>query len=118
MDRNYAADSFAVPTGKRLVIEIVSAEGTFEQADNKLLTFSIGTTINGVSAAYALPFIVQGAAFSVTNSPNAYYYYAASQSLRLYADAGTPVSVKAFRVQTTASGGFTMNISGYLEDAP
>lgn len=115
---NYAADSFAVPTGKRLVIEIVSAEGTFEGADNKLLTFSIGTTINGTPAAYSLPFIVQGAAFSLPNSTNPYYYYAASQSLRLYADSGTPVSVKAFRVTTTASGGFTMNISGYLEDAP
>src|SRR5207237_10104139 len=49
---NYAADSFAVPTGKRLVIEIVSAEGTFEGVDNKLLTFSIGTTVNGAPAAY------------------------------------------------------------------
>jgi hypothetical protein len=115
---NYTADSFAVPTGKRLVIEMVSAEGTFEQTDNKLLAFSIGTTVNGAPAAYALPFIVQGASFSVPNSLHPYFYYAASQPVRLYADPGTPVSVKAFRALTTASGGFTMNISGYLEDIP
>lgn len=103
--------TFMVPLGKRLVIEYVSARG-FVPA-GQTLTFSIrtrqGNTPNGV--VHYLVSTEQG--FSGTSTG-----FVAGQVMRLYADPGTQVLVRAGRNPATGTGNAFIAVSGHFVDVP
>lgn len=97
--------SFAVPAGKRLVIEYVSGNAFVDIGD--AVVFSVSTTVNGVLAHHKLVLTPVGPSGGFAKG------YTASQSLILYADSETDVTIY---VGNTLGGRATMHasISGYL----
>ena len=98
--------SFFVPTGKRLVIEHVSAAG-FDDGDQHL-RFEVDTNVNGEFASH----------FLVTERQGGQPFFRVSQQLRVYADSGTQVQVVVLRPTNTTTAIAAMTISGYYVDQP
>ncbi len=103
-----ASVSFVIPDGKRLVIEYVSGNVFVDIGD--AVVFSVSTTVDGVLAHHQLVLTPLGPSGGFAKG------YTASQSMRLYADSGTEVTVYA---GNTLGGRATMHasISGYLVDS-
>ena len=101
--------SFTVPTGKRLVIEQISCQVGLTQG--QAMAFSVQTTVNGIFAAHR--FIldlspVGGGAYA--------HYWFVDRLVRIYADAGTTVSVDVPNTLGGDGAGWS-TISGYLMDS-
>lgn len=99
---------YTVPAGKRLVIEFASMNANLpagQTAQLAIQTSAGGETVNHhfPLTPPAVPFQGQGAA-------------AAGQQVRLYADAGTVVTVQGTRNIATGTAFFNFSISGYLVD--
>ena len=97
--------SFSVSAGKRLVIEYVSGNTFVDIGD--AVVFSVSTTVNGVLAHHQLVLTPVGPSGGFAKG------YTASQSLILYADPETDVTIY---VGNTLGGRATMHasISGYI----
>lgn len=104
---------YTVPEGKRLVIEFVSMEASLT-ADQKA-QLKMETTAGGANVTHNFPLtqpavVFQGEAVVST----------LAQQVRLYADAGTNVEMKARRnnIGPAFKAFFRVSISGYLVDVP
>jgi hypothetical protein len=120
LDNNPVSAPIAVPAGKRLVIEHVSARAVVPfTAQTPVVFFSISTTVAGVSVEHVL------------NVPQVFFFNCGScggagetinsisQEMKLYADAGTTVQGTALSFSITGSPiDIHFAVSGYLEDAP
>jgi hypothetical protein len=100
---NEATDSFAVPSGKRLVIEYYSAQA--QDLSGGASGMTLLTTAGGNSVAYII--------YVNANTTNA-----VNQTTRIYADPGTIVQAFAFNAGSGHTCGATINISGYLVNVP
>jgi hypothetical protein len=111
---------YTVPLGKRLVIEFVSMRVC--GLPGLSAEFGIITTTGGTDATYALttaPSASPGSQAIGCNSAVPSSTTSVSQSVRLYADAGTTVFVSGDRANGV--GGivtFSFSMSGYLVDVP
>jgi hypothetical protein len=99
--------SVAVPAGKRLVIEYVSGEA-FVPTGQKAV-FSVITTIGGASTG--MRHYLHTDAMGSFGAPD---YFRAGQVVRLYADPGTGVMLRADRDAATGDALARMSISGYF----
>ena len=98
-----------VPAGKRLVIEYVAL--TANVPSGQILTLSVVTTVLNSSGSTDFPLAVVS-----QGSDGFKNYFAVSQLVRLYADAGTDVTATCNRSATTIAGTCTFAISGYFVD--
>ncbi len=102
----------AVPAGKRLVIEHVSATGLLP-AGAKLLRAEIGASLNGSFVFHRLVPALDGSIGTID-------VFAMSTPMRMYADGGTSLHLlavrDAFSIGSPASVDFS--VSGYLVDMP
>ena len=105
--------SFRVPPGKRFVIEYVSANGFVPFGQTVL--FSLQTSVNGEVAAHFL--VPSRFAFARVTIPDG-ELIRARQSMRVYADGGTEVTVNARRSGSWGGGSATVTVSGYLVHLP
>ncbi len=96
-----------VPAKKRLVIEYASGEA-FVPTGQKVL-FSVITTIGG--ATTGTRHYLDTDALGSFGAPD---YFRAGQLVRLYADPGTTVMLRAIRDVATGDALARMSISGYL----
>jgi hypothetical protein len=103
---------YTVPQGKRLVIEFASMEATLT-ADQKA-QLKLDTTAGGATVTHNFPLtppavVFQGEAVVST----------LAQQVRLYADGGTSVEIKARRnnIGPAFLAFFRVSISGYLVDS-
>lgn len=103
------ATTFAVPPGKRLVIEFISAMIFIEQG--RMTNFSISAYVNGNLAPHRLMF----------NEVSPWGIYASaynvSQSFKVYADPLQDVLINIGGTQP-GDGVAQISISGYLVDVP
>jgi hypothetical protein len=120
LDNNPVSAPIAVPAGKRLVIEHVSARAVLPfGAQTPVVFFSLFTTVGGVTVEHVMNvpqvFLFNcGSCGGVTEAINSI-----SQEMKLYADAGTTVQATAFSFGITGSPiDINFAVSGYLEDAP
>ena len=104
---------YTVPSGKRLVIEFVSMEAGLTA--DQVAQMTMKTTVDGAEVTHRFPLteparVFQGEAVVAT----------LAQQVRLYADAGTSVEMKARRNNIGAAFNaiFRFSISGYLVDVP
>jgi hypothetical protein len=95
----------AVPAGKRLVVEHVSVYGGVPTAQK---VFALITRPNNVNHAVVLH--PQAAFFN-------FDYFTASESVKLYFDAGMSPGAFANRNNTTGTSNLIFTISGYFIDA-
>jgi hypothetical protein len=103
-------DSIVVPSGKRFVIEFITAIVTVQVGQNAVVTFFVQT--GGVGApgiVHCLALTPQGTFIGAT--------FAASQLVRLYADPGTTVIFELARSAATGVASGNISVTGYLEDA-
>jgi hypothetical protein len=105
---NFAGQNgvFAVPKGKCLVIEYVSAEA-FMPTGQKAL-FGIITTVGGTQVRHYL-----GTHAVTAFGANDYYWVSGPTSI--YASPGTQVTLRADRDAATGAAVFRFSISGHLE---
>jgi hypothetical protein len=96
-----------VPAGKRLVIEYVSARVSLP-GGQKLRGFQLFNNLSGDFAYHSL----------LPTPTGAFNEYVVGQSLRLYADANTQVSICASRDLGAGNAQVLATISGYLVDLP
>ena len=103
---------YTVPQGKRLVIEYASMEASL--TDDQVAQLKIETIAGGTNVTHHFPVtapavVFQGEAVVAT----------LAQQVRLYADAGTSVEIKARRnnVGPAFLAFFRVSISGYLVDS-
>jgi hypothetical protein len=96
---------YTVPSGKRLVIETVGC--LIELPPGQTGSMSILLTLNGQQTIYFLPATLIG-----NNG------WAATQSVRLYADSGTIVELTINRSSNSGDGSGSASFSGYLVNMP
>jgi hypothetical protein len=101
-----------VPDGKRLIIEYVSAHVLLPTGQN-LSQISISTQIKETTVQHSLVRNEHGAHLSSSNN-----LFTVGQSLRLYADGGTPIIFSLVRNSTVSSPGYGLTVSGYLVNLP
>ncbi len=99
---------YTVPAGKRLVIETISAR--VATASGQSVIGNIGTRIGGQNASTNLLFVFQG-------NDGTQAKYAATHSVRLYAEAGSSVTFTTVRTDKNAVGNKNVSFTGYLEPA-
>ena len=99
--------SFPIPSGKRLVIEFVSA--TIGLNIGSIVDSAVKTTVNGITANHHMEFIQNAAAWGYPQS------YTISKSMRVYADPDTTVMMYVVD-NLTGAGEMTAAISGYFVD--
>lgn len=110
-DNAFSTDAYAeftVPAGKRLVVEYVTGKMWTSPGDPQ--DFMITTMVNGAAVRHY-----------VTLSPEppgcvgCWKAYIASQGIRVYADPGTIVELRATR-SSPGTGNMRASVSGYLLD--
>jgi hypothetical protein len=110
------SNSFAVPSGKRLVIEYVSGGG-FISTGQKFLEvgFLFTALIDGDRAGVQHHFVP---VFTGTQNTgmNQFDVYAVSQQTRIYVEPGG--LVQGFLEKTSGVAGVSFTVSGYLVDVP
>ncbi|MCU1382780.1 MAG: hypothetical protein JWL71_1477 [Acidobacteria bacterium] len=100
------SQSFAVPAGKRLVVETVSM---YRPGDiGQSVQVFVNTRLNNLYSAFAVP------PAAANNST----YTGATQAMKFYADPGTRGLVNAFRSGSTGAESVTVAIAGHLVDVP
>jgi hypothetical protein len=100
---------YTVPAGKTLAIEFVAVSGAVP--DGQRLAAAVGTIVNRVIGYYTFP--------TTAYSTNPAYRTDSigNQPVRIYADAGTDVTIWASRTGgETGSAVATVLLSGYLFD--
>jgi outer membrane murein-binding lipoprotein Lpp len=112
---NGATYFYVVPNGTRLAIEFVSARvDNLDSSDS--IDLRITTTVNGVQVQHYLG--VAGPQGRVKIDPYSQAYQFVSQEVRIYADAGSHVSVEGNRLTRTNNVIVVFSFSGYLVDVP
>ena len=106
--------SFAVPAGFRLVVEYVS--GSVRVSDKELVRVNIATSVSGTSVSHTIANNVYRRDFEAPVGDDFIVSY--GQSLKLYADPGSTVSVTATRSENgeITPTLFALSLSGYLVD--
>jgi hypothetical protein len=99
---------YTVPAGKRLVIEFASMDASLPVGQAAQL--AIQTTVGGETVTHHLPLTPPAVSFQGQGAA------ASGQQVRLYADAGTGVTVDGTRNIATGTAFFNFSISGYLVD--
>ncbi len=99
--------SISVPANKHLTIETLSIQMDVTPANSQLEAF-VNYTSGGNSVTVFVPLT-----FAYTQTSNGYSTYIATQSVRLYADPGSSVSVTAY-TPTGSTGNLFLTLSGYL----
>jgi hypothetical protein len=94
----------AIPAGKRFVIEYVSMRG-YVQTEQKLQVW-----LKKGSYDYAL------VAHSQVSYPNGKEYFAASETVKIYFNAGESLTAFASRWNNTGNSQLIFTLSGYLVD--
>ena len=108
-DGNFSGiQSVAVPAGKRLVVQSMSAYRYGSPANGSSLQVYVDAYTNGQVGAWAMPPIVAtGASFPGASLPLVYYV-----------DGNTRFLVNVYRNTTVNAENVQFNLSGYLVDAP
>lgn len=101
--------AFVVPDGKRLVLEYVSANASIPTG--QLAQVRVSTSLGGMPVSHKLVMFRQ----LVTSGND---QFSAAQSLRLYADPGTPVQAQCARNSAAGTASAQFTFSGYLVDLP
>lgn len=106
--------TFSVPSGKRLVMEFVSGSTRVDAAE--LVRVNVRTTAAGEVVSHTVAPSVYRRELPAGITPDFIVTFA--QSLRLYADPGTTVTVTATRSenQEITPTFFALAVSGYLVD--
>ncbi len=104
--------SFLVPLGKRLVLEYAS--GNTRVDDKELVRVNVATTAGGSSVTHTLAPEVIHRDFEAPTTDDFIVTY--GQTIRIYADPGTQVSVTATRSENAeiTPTFFQLALSGYL----
>ena len=97
-----------VPSGKRLVIQMVSVWRSGVLTPGQGIRTFVGCTVNGQINFYPLPFVPT----DETTAPGA------MQAVTLYADPGTGLEVNVFRSGSSGEERDYVSVSGYLVDVP
>ena len=100
--------TFAVPAGKRLVIEYVSALAVLATGQ-RMMFAQVNTVVAGTLVFHFLKSESIGTATSTAGEG-----FLSSQMVKLYADPSTEVLVSAIRSDATTAGTVTFAVSGYL----
>ena len=100
-----------VPSGKRLVIEHVTAEGS--SPNGRIISASVRTTVSVWVEDHQLVLTDQG-----VSANNGNFYQATSQPMKFYADPGTSVVVSFERNDNRNKTSMTFQLSGYYIDLP
>ena len=95
-----------VPSGKRLVIQMVSVWRSGVLTPGQGIRTFVGCTVNGQINFYPLPFVPT----DETTAPGA------MQAVTLYADPGTGLEVNVFRSGSSGEERDYVSVSGYLVD--
>jgi len=110
-DASTPQSRYRVPDGKRLVVEFLNVYGTV--ADEQRAFAIITTSVNGNSLDYGFP------ANPIPTTPQFRTDSYLNQTVRLYADGGTDVVFRGYRMGSFRGEGFLfVNFSGYLVDLP
>lgn len=102
---------YQVPSGKRLVIEFVTAKLLVPSGQAGKLV-NVAVTVAGTGASFALPLTEVAEADTAAG-----VLYVASQLTKIYADPGTLVVVEPVRDATSGTSGGRIALAGYLVDA-
>ncbi|HEV8310959.1 MAG TPA: hypothetical protein VGW35_25135 [Methylomirabilota bacterium] len=104
------SESFTIPATKRAVIETVSVLGQTPRGEMlaTLKTTAPGLRVPAQSMDHILALTFQGVIFSNRRA------FAATQNVRLYANANTAVIAAGFRSSGDGIGFMAFRISGYL----
>lgn len=100
-----------VPAGKRAVVEHFSCID-FLDAANNFVRMELSYTLGGTLRQHQFIHTPVGA--SLASGINV---WSLSQPVRLYADAGTAIQVRAIRRSSTGSAGIECYVSGFYVDA-
>lgn len=103
--------AFAVPAGKRLVIESVSVRVDLDSADSPD-SIGLQTTAAGFNNLHYILVSKQG------SSSNGRSTYVGTHSFRVYADPETVIGLLVARNNSGATAIATLTVSGYLVDVP
>jgi hypothetical protein len=106
------SDSFAVPAGKRLVIEYVSFRSNILTGGNQIVSFSVQN--QGGGSLGLLSFVPEKTIESVFNTTG----FIAHEQVRAYCDPGTNVNVTAIRNSSVGSDTVSYSFAGYFVDLP
>jgi hypothetical protein len=101
--------SFAVPAGKRLVLEQASAIAVTPVGQK--VSLSVATTGGGLNGRAWFVLTPQGT-FS------GFERFTTTQPLRMYADASRDVNFQATRSDSTGAATLNISVTGYLVDTP
>jgi hypothetical protein len=109
-----SSNSFAIPAGKRLVIEYASGTMFSPPADARL-SVHIQTIVNNTVVSHYVVPSLQG-----SFGQNAANFYVASQPMKLYADPGTSITLITDTLGAPSDGqsGAALVMSGYLVNVP
>ena len=102
---------FQVPAGKRLVIEYVSGDASMPTGQKCL--FSIFTSLAGQTTGTR--HVLETAALGKLGATD---HFQTAQVVRLYADPGTAVTLRADRDLATGTATARMSLSGHLIAVP
>jgi hypothetical protein len=101
--------NFAVPAGKRLVIEYASLFAYLPDAQTMFVR--IFTSAGGAG-------VVHNLAVQRQEDYGVLKQFGAAHLVKLYADPGTTVQVQAGRLGSTGTANCTVTLSGHFEDVP
>jgi hypothetical protein len=99
--------TITVPAGQRLVIETLSLQLNVTPSGSHL-----GALVTYTSAGKSVTLFVP-LTFAYTTPSNGYDTFTATQAVRLYADAGTTITLSAVS-PTGSAGTLFLTVSGYL----
>ena len=106
------SDSFAVPAGKRLVIEYITFRSNILTGGNQIVSFSLGNQGGGSLGGFG--FVPQTTIQSAVGTIG----FIAHEQLRAYCDPGTDVTVSAIRNSSVGSDTVSYTVTGFLVDIP
>lgn len=106
------SDSFAVPAGKRLVIEYITFRSNILTGGNQIVSFSLSNQGGGSIGGFG--FVPQTTIQSAVSTTG----FIAHEQLRAYCDPGTNVTVSAIRNSSVGSDTVSYTVTGFFVDIP
>ena len=104
-----------IPAGKRLVIETISSNGLAPSGELGLVTIGLtsgaGTAAGATSATHTIPVVKITSTFGGD-------FIGGIGAFRMYADAGSTVTIHYERGGFSGSGGVSVNITGHYVNLP
>jgi hypothetical protein len=110
------SSAVTISAGKRLVIETVSFLGIVTTGEFGFITIQVtagaGTAAGATGASHVIPMV------KLTNTSFGSDFIGGNGALRMYADAGSTVTVTYERGGTTGAESIGMNITGHYVNLP